>query len=89
MPRLQSFLDQFEFEYEFVSATERYKSGALDETLLRMLDVYDKVMDIILPTLGGERQETYSPFLPICPDQRQGIAGSHEGAECQKRHGRL
>jgi lysyl-tRNA synthetase class 1 len=25
-------------------------------------------MDIILPTLGKERQKTYSPFLPICPD---------------------
>ncbi len=65
--RLQSFLDQFKFDYEFVSATQRYKSGALDETLLRMLQVYDKVMEIILPTLGGERQKTYSPFLPICP----------------------
>jgi lysyl-tRNA synthetase class 1 len=25
-------------------------------------------MNIILPTLGKERQKTYSPFLPICPD---------------------
>ena len=25
-------------------------------------------MDIIIPTLGKERQKTYSPFLPICPD---------------------
>ena len=25
-------------------------------------------MDIILPTLGKERQKTYSPFLPICPE---------------------
>ena len=65
--RLQDFLDQFGFDYEFVSATQRYKSGAMDETLLRMLAVYDKVMDIILPTLGAERQKTYSPFLPISP----------------------
>jgi len=65
--RLRSFLDQFGFEYEFVSASERYKSGAFDETLLKMLSVYDKVMEIILPTLGKERQQTYSPFLPICP----------------------
>ena len=65
--RLQSFLDQFGFDYEFVSATTRYKSGALNETLLHMLSVYDKVMEIILPTLGGERQKTYSPFLPISP----------------------
>ncbi len=25
-------------------------------------------MDIIIPTLGKERQKTYSPFLPICSD---------------------
>jgi len=65
--RLRKFLDQFGFEYEFLSATERYASGDMDETLLKMLRVYDKVMDIILPTLGPERRATYSPFLPVCP----------------------
>jgi lysyl-tRNA synthetase, class I len=65
--RLRKFLDQFGFEYEFFSATERYKSGDMDATLLRMLEVYDKVMDIILPTLGPDRRATYSPFLPISP----------------------
>jgi lysyl-tRNA synthetase class 1 len=64
---LRDFLDQFGFDYEFVSATEAYKSGAFDETLLQMLKAYDKVMDIILPTLGPERRATYSPFLPVCP----------------------
>jgi lysyl-tRNA synthetase class 1 len=64
--RLRKFLDQFGFEYEFLSATEQYKSGVLDATLLRMLEVYDQVMDIILPTLGEERRQTYSPFLPLC-----------------------
>ncbi len=65
--RLQKFLDQFGFDYEFLSASQVYKSGQFDETLLRMLEVYDKVMDIILPTLGKDRRATYSPFLPICP----------------------
>lgn len=65
--RLRAFLDQFGFEYEFLSATECYASGMMDETLLAMLAAYDKVMDIILPTLGKERQATYSPFLPVCP----------------------
>jgi lysyl-tRNA synthetase, class I len=65
--RLRKFLDQFGFDYEFFSATECYKSGQLDATLLKMLGVYDKVMEIILPTLGAERQATYSPFLPVCP----------------------
>ena len=65
--RLRDFLDRFGFEYEFMSATECYKAGLFDETLLRMLEVYDKVMDIILPTLGPERRATYSPFLPVSP----------------------
>jgi lysyl-tRNA synthetase class 1 len=65
--RLRRFLDQFGFDYEFYSATECYRSGMMDATLLRMLETYDKVMAIILPTLGEERRATYSPFLPICP----------------------
>ena len=67
---LRRFLDRFGFEYEFLSATECYKAGQFDETLLQMLEVYDKVMDIILPTLGPERRATYSPFLPVSPDAR-------------------
>ncbi len=65
--RLRGFLDQFAFDYEFASATGYYTSGRFDETLLRMLEVYDDVMNIILPTLGPERRATYSPFLPVCP----------------------
>lgn len=65
--RLMAFLDQFGFDYEFISSTDYYTSGRLDAALLRMLEVYDDVMAIILPTLGKERQATYSPFLPICP----------------------
>jgi lysyl-tRNA synthetase class 1 len=64
---LRDFLDRFGFEYEFYSATACYQSGLFDETLIKMLHVYDEVMDIMLPTLGAERRATYSPFLPICP----------------------
>src|SRR5262249_42882245 len=28
---------------------------------------FDKIMDVMLPTLGDERRETYSIFLPISP----------------------
>ena len=69
--RLMRFLDDFGFEYEFLSATECYKSGMMDATLLKMLAVYDKVMQIILPTIGPERQKTYSPFLPVCQRTEQ------------------
>lgn len=66
--RLRAFLDSFGFEYEFISATEKYKSGAFDSTMLRVLEKYDELMELMLPTLGSERQETYSPFMPIDPE---------------------
>src|ERR1700685_86258 len=65
--RLRAFLDQFGFEYEFMSSTECYKSGRFDRALLRMLDCFDEVQAIMLPSLGEERAATYSPFLPIHP----------------------
>ncbi len=65
--RLRAFLDGFGFEYEFHSATDLYKSGVFDATLLKALSAYDAIMAIMLPTLGEERQRTYSPFLPISP----------------------
>ena len=64
--RLREFLDTFGFDYEFKSATECYKSGEFDETLLKILERYDPVISTILPTLGEERRATYSPFLPVC-----------------------
>jgi lysyl-tRNA synthetase class 1 len=65
--RLRAFLDNFGFEYEFASATEYYTKGRFDEMLLVALERFDKIMEIMLPTLGEERQKTYSPFLPISP----------------------
>lgn len=65
--RLQAFLDSFGFQYEFISATQMYRAGAFDATLLRVLANYQKIRDIILPTLGPARRESYSPFLPVCP----------------------
>ena len=65
--RLCSFLDKFEFDYEFMSATHCYKSGIFNEFLVKVLEKYDAIMNLMIPTLGEERQQTYSPFLPICP----------------------
>jgi lysyl-tRNA synthetase, class I len=65
--RLRAFLDRFGFDYEFASSTDYYLAGRFDETLLKILAAYDRVMEIILPTLGPERRATYSPFLPISP----------------------
>jgi len=65
--RLNAFLDSFGFEYEFASSTAYYTSGRFDEALIRTLHEFDKVMAIMLPTLGAERQASYSPFLPVSP----------------------
>ncbi|WP_299377539.1 lysine--tRNA ligase, partial [uncultured Kiloniella sp.] len=65
--RLRQFLDSFGFQYDFLSATEVYQSGQFDKALLEILANYDKIMGVMLPTLGKERQATYSPFMPICP----------------------
>src|SRR5712672_2119444 len=65
--RLRAFLDQFGFEYEFLSSTSCYTTGRFDATLLRVLERFDAVMEIMLPSLREERAQTYSPFLPVCP----------------------
>ena len=63
---LKKFLDEFSFKYKFMSSTTLYKSGFFNATLKKILDNYEGIMNIIIPTLGKERQKTYSPFLPIC-----------------------
>ena len=65
---LKNFLNSFNFKYIFKSSTSLYKSGFFNPTLKIILENYDGIMNIILPTLGKERQQTYCPFLPICPD---------------------
>jgi lysyl-tRNA synthetase class 1 len=65
--RLRAFLDGFGFEYEFASASDYYRSGRFDAALRRMLECFDEVTAVILPTLGPERRATYAPFLPIHP----------------------
>jgi len=69
--RLRAFLDHFGFDYEFASSTDYYKSGRFDGALMKMLEHFDKVMAIMLPSLREERAATYSPFLPI--DPRTGV----------------
>ncbi|MER9680039.1 lysine--tRNA ligase [Mesorhizobium sp. M0184] len=65
--RLRAFLDRFGFDYEFASSTDYYTSGRFDATLLKMLERFDRVMAIMLPSLREERALSYSPFLPIHP----------------------
>jgi lysyl-tRNA synthetase, class I len=65
--RLRAFLDQFGFDYEFMSSTACYTSGRFDEALLKVLHHFEEVMAVMLPSLREERAQSYSPFLPISP----------------------
>jgi lysyl-tRNA synthetase class 1 len=62
---LREFLDRFGFDYEFVSASDRYNSGGFDDALKNVLRNFDAIQAIMLPTLREERRKTYSPVLPI------------------------
>ena len=68
---LRAFLDRFGFDYEFVSASDRYNSGAFDDALKNVLANFDAIMGIMLPTLREERRQTYSPVLPVSPTNGQ------------------
>src|SRR3984893_18927546 len=65
--RLRAFLDTFDFDYEFMSSTACYASGRFDAALLTVLERFDQVMAVMLPSLREERAQTYSPFLPVSP----------------------
>ena len=62
---LKKFLNQFNFKYNFKSSTELYKSGYFNNALKLVLNNYKEIMNIIIPTLGKERQKSYSPFLDV------------------------
>jgi|TARA_B100001093_G_scaffold413659_1_gene403584 lysyl-tRNA synthetase class 1 len=64
---LKDFLNKFNFKFNFKSSTKNYQTGKFNNSLMRVLDKYEDIMEIILPTLRSERKKTYSPFLPICP----------------------
>ena len=64
---LKEFLNKFKFEFIFESSTQNYKKGKFNNSLMRVLEKYEDIMNIILPTLREERKKTYCPFLPICP----------------------
>ena len=68
---LREFLDRFGFDYEFVSSSDQYNSGAFDDALRGILRHWQAIMDIMLPTLREERRQTYSPVLPVSPKTHQ------------------
>ena len=64
---LRDFLDHFGFDYEFLSASDCYRSGRFDDALRAVLRHFDAIMGVMLPTLREERRRSYSPVLPLDP----------------------
>ena len=54
---LKVFLNKFNFQCIFKSSTENYKKGIFNNSLMRVLEKYEDIMNIILPTLGKERKK--------------------------------
>lgn len=73
--KLQEFLNAFAFEYEFMSSKLCYQKGIFNE-ILKLIGKHAKeVKEIVTKGYGikgGNRKETYCPFIPIDPiTQRQ------------------
>jgi lysyl-tRNA synthetase, class I len=64
---LRTFLDRFGFDYEFLSATDCYRTGRFDAVIRKVLLGWNAIMGVMLPTLREDRRKTYSPVLPISP----------------------
>ena len=73
---LIEFLKKFEFNFIFKSSTENYKKGFLITLLIRVLEKYDDIMNIILPTFRSERRKTYCPFLTNMSRNRKSFRNS-------------
>ncbi|MEZ4461066.1 MAG: lysine--tRNA ligase [bacterium] len=70
--KLRGFLDRFGFEYDFKSSKDQYRGGVFNPGLLKILENYEAVRGVILPTLGQKRdgdndRSAWSPFMPVCP----------------------
>ncbi len=66
--KLKKFLDAYRFDYEFQSSAEAYRRGDFDEGLSILLEKVHDVRSLIVPTLGEDKREQWSPFFPLCPE---------------------
>ena len=65
--RLRGFLDAFGFSYEFASSSDYYARGVFNAGLVRVLECFDEILAVMLPSLGPDRRATYAPILPVHP----------------------
>ena len=65
----KDLLQTFDLEKHivFYESDKQYASGLYNNELLELLKKHKEILDIILPTLREERQQTYSHFMPISP----------------------
>lgn len=59
------FLDQYGFDYEFMSATQCYQSGIFNDTLVLIARHLEQVKALVTRGYKAERIKSYCPFLPI------------------------
>lgn len=64
--KLREFLDSFGFQYEFASATEKYKSGVFNEALKSVMANREKITAMFTSTISKEKRAAWSPFFPVC-----------------------
>ena len=83
---LRRFLDHYGFDYEFASSTEYYTAGRFDAALLRVLERYDEIMAIMLPSLArGTLADLFAVPAGSSRNRRR-HAGADDRAEARRRH---
>ena len=87
--RLRAFLDRFGFDYEFVSATECYRSGRFDETLLGVLRAYDEGDGDRAADPGAGAPGDLQPLPAGVSEDGRRAPGAHPPPRPGRRHGRL
>ena len=60
---LAQLLSGFGFEFNLKSSAAEYAGGVFNGALHRVLECYDEIKGVILPTL---RREHWSPIMPVC-----------------------
>lgn len=65
--RLCQMLDRYGFRYTFKASHRQYRRGVFDQGMLRILERYEEIRQLVIPTMKREMRESWSPFFPICP----------------------
>ena len=66
---LKAFLKSLILVLIFKSSTENYKNGVFNNAFTRVLEKYEEIMNIILPTLREERRKPIVHFYPFALKQ--------------------